>query len=55
MNTYTRRQPQIHSNKSNIVESLTLQTSYNPGHNILRHFDVQQNFRVITSQTNRDY
>ena len=28
---------------------------YNPGHNILRHFDVWQNFRVTTSETNGDY
>ena len=28
---------------------------YNPGHNILRHFDVSQNVRVTTSETNRDY
>ena len=28
---------------------------YNPGHNILRHLDVWQNFRVTTSETNRDY
>ena len=27
---------------------------YNPGHNILRHFDVCQNFRVTTNETNRD-
>ena len=31
------------------------QGDYNPGHNILRHFDVSQNFRVTTSETNRDY
>ena len=29
--------------------------NYNPGHNSLRHFDVWQNFRVTTSETNRDY
>ena len=29
--------------------------NYNPGHNILRHFDVWQNFRVTTSETNGDY
>ena len=29
--------------------------NYNPGHNILRHFDVWQNFGVTTSETNRDY
>ena len=29
--------------------------TYNPGHNILRHFDVWQNFRVSTSETNCDY
>ena len=28
--------------------------NYNPGHNILRHFDVWQNFRVTTSEMNRD-
>ena len=28
---------------------------YNPGHNILKHFDVWQNFRVTTSEMNRDY
>ena len=28
---------------------------YNPDHNILRHFDVWQNFCVTTSETNRDY
>ena len=28
---------------------------YNPDHNILRHFDVWQNFRVATSETNRGY
>ena len=27
---------------------------YNPGHNIVRYFDVRQNFRVTTSETNRD-
>ena len=25
---------------------------YNPGHNILWHFEVWQNFRVTTSETN---
>ena len=29
--------------------------NYNPGHNTLRHFDVWQNFRVATSEANRDY
>ena len=28
---------------------------YNPGHNIVRYFDFRQNFRVTTSETNRDY
>ena len=28
---------------------------YSPGHNISRHFGVWQNFRVTTSETNRDY
>ena len=28
--------------------------SYSFGHNILRHFDVWQNFRVNTSETNLD-
>ena len=35
-------------------EKLNLNQIYNPGHNILRHFDVWQNFRVTTSETNRD-
>ena len=30
-------------------------SNYNPGHNILRHFDVSPNFCVTTSKTNRDY
>ena len=29
--------------------------NYHPGHNILRHLDVWQNFRVTRSETNRDY
>ena len=29
--------------------------SHNPGHNILRHFDVSQNFCATTSKTNGDY
>ena len=29
--------------------------SYNPGHNILRHFDIWQNLGVTTSETIRDY
>ena len=28
---------------------------YNPGDNILRRFNVWQNFRVTTRETNRDY
>ena len=30
-------------------------SNYNPGHNILRYFDVSPNFRVTTSETNCDY
>ena len=40
-------------------KSLQLDTNfwvfYNPGHNILRHIDVWQNFCISTSETNRDY
>ena len=32
-----------------------MKIGYNPGHNILRHFDARQNFRVTTSETKRDY
>ena len=28
---------------------------YNPGHNILRHFDVWKTFRITTSERNRSY
>ena len=29
--------------------------SYNAGHNILRHFDIWENFGVTTSEIIRDY
>ena len=32
-----------------------LQIRYNPGQNILRHFDIWQNFHGSTSETDRDY
>ena len=38
-----------------LIKNIWTALYYNPGHNILRYFDVWQNIRVTTSEKNRDY
>ena len=38
-----------------VQTKISISNICNPGHNIFRHFNVWQNFRITTSETNRDY